>query len=242
MNEVPINKSFTDLIVIEGSDGSGKKTQSQKLYEYIDQNTSAYVQYLDFPDYESETGKLISAMLRGDFGEDAKNLNAYFTSPMYGLDRYREINQRWSKAGKHPYNVGICNRYTPSNLIHQGARLNMDQLVKYWAWLDDFEYTRLGIPRPAAVIYLNVPFEIANENVRKRAEANNITLDINEQLEYMKLVDDNVKRLRSLVDWKFIECVDESGKMRDRDEIFKEILNTLYNCNNLDYNHLYFTY
>lgn len=242
MNEVPINKSFTDLIVVEGSDGSGKKTQSQKLYEYIDQKTSASVQYLDFPDYESETGKLISAMLRGDFGADAKSLNAYFTSPMYGLDRYREINQRWIKAGRHTYNVGICNRYTPSNLIHQGARLNMDQLVKYWAWLDDFEYTRLGIPRPAAVIYLNVPFEIANENVRKRAEENHITLDINEQLEYMKLVDDNVKRLRSLVDWKFIECVDENGKMRDRDEIFKEILNTLYTCHSLEYNHLYFTY
>ena len=225
-----MNSLFTNIIVIEGSDGSGKKTQSEMLLDYICHSSNVSAHLLDFPDYKSDTGKLVTSMLSGTFGKDAKELNPYFTSPMYSLDRYQYFKQFMDhKKTINPIRFGICNRYTQSNLIHQGARLSASDLVEYWNWLYDFEYGKLHLPRPKVVIYLDVPYQISRENILKRAEETGNSIDINESVEYLHMVSENVQRLRKIVDWAFISCVDESGAMRSREDIHNDIKVILYN-------------
>ena len=222
---------FTDLIVIEGSDGSGKKTQSELLRDYISNETTANVKLLDFPDYESDTGHLIGAMLSGKFCDDAADLNPYFTSPMYSLDRYQYFNKLVREDPYQKTAIGICNRYTDSNLIHQGCRLQGRELVDYWNWLYEFEYNYLGIPRPSIVLYLDLPFEVSYQNVVDRAKENGITTDINEQESYMKMVYDHVHRIHTIAGWHMIDCFDHhSNKMRTREEIHEEIKCKLYHA------------
>lgn len=218
------DNDILDIIVIEGSDGSGKKTQSEILLDYINHYTNYRGKLWDFPDYQSETGKLISSMLQGKFGTDAKTLNAYFTSPMYSLDRYRYT----SELNPEDYgddSIVICNRYTMSNLIHQGARLSDDALRDYQSWLYDYEFNRLELPIPSLTVFLYIPYEVCYENMMRRYEDNTDKLDINEQKEYLKLVDDNIKRLRAnCIDWAFVDCIDEStGNMYSIDTISKKI-------------------
>lgn len=227
-----INDKFVqDLIVIEGSDGSGKKTQSEILRQYIDTHTHYKAKLWDFPDYQSETGRLISDMLHGKFGTDAKELNAYFTSPMYSLDRYRYIH----KENPEDYDddtIVVCNRYTMSNVIHQGARLSDEEIREYIMWLYDYEFDKLMIPMPSITVFLYVPYEVSYSNMMKRYEGKLDKLDINEQKEYLKLVDDNVKRLRKLMDeWYFIDCIDGStGNMFDMNTIAAIIREQIGSC------------
>lgn len=217
--------NLKDIIVIEGSDGSGKRTQSNILLDYINTHTKYKGRMWDFPDYESETGRLIYDMLHGKFGTDAKTLNAYFTSPMYSLDRYRYI----SKLNPEEYgddSIVVCNRYTMSNLIHQGARLSSEDFRSYHEWLYDYEFNRLHIPLPSLTIFLYVPYEVAYENMMRRYEGHTDKLDINEQKDYLKLVDENIKRLRDeCFEWAFINCVENyaTGSMYSIDNIAAKI-------------------
>ena len=224
--------AFKDLIVIEGSDGSGKKTKSEILLDYIHKNSSAHATILDFPDYDSDTGRLIGAMLSGRFGDDASELNPYFTSPMYALDRYQYLDRYIRNEKFWPNTIGICNRYVDSNIIHQGCRLTGSDLVEYWNWLYDFEFNKLGIPRPSIVIYLDLPFEVSYTNVVNRAKENGITTDIIEQRDYMEMVYTHVHKIATITGWKMIDCYDkELNNMKPREEIAKEIRKTLYHTN-----------
>ena len=237
-----MKRLFTDLVVIEGSDGSGKKTQSTILIRQLKQYTNNAI-LLDFPDYDSKTGKLVKSMLDGEFSNKAEDLNAYFTSPMYSIDRYQYLKRmclNYSNGYRTNYPIAIANRYTQSNLIHQGARLFADDLIEYWNWLYDFEYNKLCIKKPSVVVYLYLPYEKCFEMIHHRAEEENTTIDINETKEYLALVDDNIKRLRHIVDWKFVECLNENGEMKSAGEINREIRAILSDPDNgLVYNKLF---
>lgn len=228
---------FDFLIVIDGTDGSGKATQSKMLYDWLVRNRAAYqkahckgqcwdasdILYLDFPDYQSQTGKLVKHMLDGHYGE-AKVLNPYFTSPMYALDRFALMRNMLVENGRMNTHIGVANRYTISNIIHQGARLkNSTDFIKYWAWEEDFEFNKLGLPKPNCVIHLNVPCNVAHRNVEKRAKETGAQIDINETAEYMALVDANLDRIRPTGALHSIACTDDKGEMRPIEDIQKDI-------------------
>ena len=218
----------TKFIVIEGSDGSGKTTQAKALLDAFNkENGPKFATLLDFPDYQSSTGKLISSMLSGEFGTDAKDLNSYFTSPMYSIDRYRYYRE-YTKKGEY-YSVAISNRYTMSNLIHQGARIkDRDKLIEYWHWLYDFEFNKLGLPKPDDVIFLYIPWEVSLENIQKRNAMEGKPIDINEAADYLQLVDDNIHRIIEITGWKLIHCYDGwNGKMDPQDDITNNIISYL---------------
>ena len=225
-----------NLVVIEGSDGSGKTTQANMLMDKLKSYNKNAARIIDFPDYESDTGKVISNMLNGDYGANPATLNPYFTSPMYSLDRYR-----YMKCGLNDdkfTHITIANRYTMSNLIHQGARIkDTKEFIEYWNWLYDFEFGKLNLYKPDSVIFLYVPFEVCYENVRKRAEEEGKKIDINESYEYLKLVDENINILRDISGWHFISCYDGwNGVMDSRETIHKEIFDYLCKHNNAVYN------
>ena len=116
------------LVIIEGTDGSGKQTQSQLLNERL-YNEGIKVKKISFPDYDSPSSSLVKMYLNGDFGKDAQSVNAYAASSFYGVDRYASFKTKWAKEYENGY-VIISDRYTTSNIVHQASKI------------DDFEIQR----------------------------------------------------------------------------------------------------
>lgn len=111
------------LIVIEsGSDGSGKATQSQKLFNRLyDENYK--VRKIEFPNYKSNSSALVKMYLNGEFGSNPEDVNAYAASTFYAVDRFASYKTEWEefyKAG----DIIIADRYTTSNMVHQASKIN----------------------------------------------------------------------------------------------------------------------
>ena len=240
---INLNDFIDNLIVIEGSDGSGKTVQTALLADAINrQMGKGFAKILNFPDYDSQTGQLVQSMLTGKYGGDAKDLNPYFTSPMYSIDRYQYF-QKLKNENDHIH-IAICNRYTMSNLIHQGARISdTNDFISYWNWLYDFEFNKLGLPKPNTVIYLWLPSSVSVSNINRRNKETNRIIDINETEEYLSLVEENVNRIRGITDWDFIYCTDfnEETHMLSPMRIHSSIIDLLKRTN-LDMKSVLFNY
>ncbi len=144
------------LIVIEGSDGSGKATQTKKLYDkLVKQNKK--VKKVEFPNYKSESSALIKMYLSGEFGKNPDSVNPYASSTFYAVDRFASYKKDWEefylKGG-----IIIADRYTTSNMIHQAAKIKEVQAKdKFLNWLWDFEFEKFNLPVPDCVIFLDMP-------------------------------------------------------------------------------------
>ena len=173
------------LIVFEGTDGSGKATQSRLLCEELTRRGIPF-RKLEFPRYQEESSALIRLYLGGAFGDKPGDVNAYAASVFYSVDRYASYKQDWGKY----YEAGgllIADRYTTSNAVHQGAKLPDEELPAFFEWLYDFEYVKLGLPKPDLVIYLDVDVETSLRRMKHRQEKTHTSADIHEKdIEYLK--------------------------------------------------------
>lgn len=153
------------LIVLEGSDGSGKGTQFNLLSERL--KAAGYdVAVFDFPRYEHESSYFVRQYLNGKFGP-ATEISPFTASLFYALDRYEaaiDIRAELA-AGK----VVLCNRYVGSNMAHQGAKFS-DPVEQrgFFVWEDNLEYEMLNIPRPNMNLFLRVPAEVSQELIAKK--------------------------------------------------------------------------
>ena len=157
------------LIVFEGTDGSGKATQSRLLFERL-QREGTDCQKLDFPRYGNPAAAPLEMYLRGAFGTHPDDVNAYAASTFFAVDRYASYKQDWGKY----YEAGgllIADRYTTSNAVHQAGKLPDGEREKYLDWLFGFEYGLLGLPEPSLVFYLDVPTELTERLMRERERA-----------------------------------------------------------------------
>lgn len=139
------------LIVIEGLDGSGKGTQAKLLYDYALSRGRA--RQVTFPDYGSPSSSLVKMYLKGDFGKEAGDVNAYAASAFYAVDRFASYRMKW----KDDYASGvpiISDRYVTSNIVYQLSKLPKTEWKAFVSWLEDLEYEKFGLPRPDRVIYL----------------------------------------------------------------------------------------
>lgn len=154
------------LIVIDGTDGSGKATQVGKLKERL-VNEGYKVQSLDFPRYyDNFFGKFIGEALKGDYGNWAK-IHPKLASIAYAADRYESSQQiqQWLDQGS----IVILDRYVSSNQIHQGGKIDDEnERREFMQWLDTMEHEVFGIPRPDAILYLDVSVEITQELLVKK--------------------------------------------------------------------------
>lgn len=156
------------LIIIEGGDGSGKATQSERLTRRLLTEGFPALR-ITFPDYESASSALIKMYLGGEFGEDPEAVSPYVASTFYTVDRYASFCKAWGNAYKNGTCI-IADRYTTSNLVHQGAKIaDKDERYKYYRWLQEFEYQTFGLPKPDAVIFLDVPPSISKQLMMERA-------------------------------------------------------------------------
>lgn len=154
------------LIVIDGIDGSGKATQVNLLKNHL-LKEGVKVKTIDFPRYgENFFGTLLGECLAGRRG-DFIGVDSHIASVLYAADRFESSKtiEKWLKQG---YTV-IADRYVSANQIHQGGKIeNASDRKKFLAWLDTMEHGIFGIPRPDLVIYLDVPFEVSREWLKKK--------------------------------------------------------------------------
>ena len=143
------------LIVIEGTDGSGKSTQFKLLTQRLQAQQQDF-RRLVFPRYSEPSSALIRMYLGGEFGTKPADVNAYAASAFYAVDRYASYKQDWG----HWYEDGglvLSDRYTTSNAVHQASKEPPEVRPAFLKWLYEFEYDKLGLPRPDLTIYLDVP-------------------------------------------------------------------------------------
>lgn len=149
------------LIVLDGTDGSGKATQTKLLLARL-KKEGYKVQTLDFPQYEKNFfGAFIGECLAGEHG-DFVSTDPYIASTLYAADRFESKNTitRWLQLGV----TVILDRYVSSNQIHQGGKItDSKKRKKFLEWLEKMEYEVFGIPRPDGIIYLDVPVDVSQK-------------------------------------------------------------------------------
>ena len=209
------------LIVIEGSDGSGKATQTKKLFQRLT-SQGQRVEQISFPDYDSDSSALIKMYLNGNFGLHAEDVDAYAASTFYAVDRYASFKMKWKKYFDDG-EIILADRYTTSNMIHQAVKIN-DEVERniFLNWLEDFEYEKLKLPRPDKIIFLDMPPSISEKFLIERKQS-----DIHEKdFEYLRRCYQMYKEVAKKFNWITINC-SEKNNPRDVDDIHEEIYNAL---------------
>ena len=216
------------LIVIEGTDGSGKSTQFRLLTQRVEEEGREF-RKLVFPQYAEESSALIRMYLGGQFGDKPSDVNAYAASAFYAVDRYASYKKVW---GEWYENGGLVlsDRYTTSNAVHQASKEPEETRGEFLQWLYEFEYDKLGLPRPDLTIYLDVPTEYTEKLMRTREAATGTSADIHEQdLSYLATCRKMGKTAAEFYSWTVIDCVRE-GKMRSIEDIHEEIYSHVKAC------------
>lgn len=216
------------LIVIEGTDGSGKSTQFQKLYEHL-QADGVPFEHIVFPRYKEESSALIRMYLGGQFGDNPADVNAYAASSFYAVDRYASYKMDWGKWYEEGGLV-LSDRYTTSNAVHQASKEPEEKQGEFLKWLYDFEYDKLGLPRPDLTIYLDVPTDFTEKLLRSREADTNTTADIHEKdMAYLATCRKTGRKAAQFYDWTLIQCV-KDGQMRSIEDIHEEIYTHVKKC------------
>ncbi|MGL5124287.1 MAG: dTMP kinase [Fusobacteriaceae bacterium] len=213
------------IIVIEGTDSSGKETQSERLEKNLI-SLGINVKKISFPNYKSPACEPVKMYLAGEFGIEPGKINPYPISMMYAIDRYASFKQDWGKFYEEG-GIIVTDRYTTSNMVHQASKIdNKNEKIKYLNWLEDLEYNKVEIPKPDMVIFLNMPTEFAEKLMitRKNKITGENKKDIHEQnLSYLKKSHENACEISKIKGWKEVLCV--NGKeIKTIDEISEEIL------------------
>lgn len=213
------------LIVLEGTDGSGKATQTRLLCQELDKRGVPYKK-LEFPRYSEESSAPIRLYLNGAFGSHPGDVNAFAASTFFAVDRYASFKQDWGKF----YETGglvIADRYTTSNAVHQTSKLPQEERKAFLDWLFHFEYQLMGLPEPTRVIYLDVPTELTESMMRKREAATDTHADIHEQDEdYLRRCRENANFVMDYCGWTKIDCA-KDGALRTVDDIHGEVMEKL---------------
>ena len=216
------------LIVIEGTDGSGKSTQFKRLTEHLAADLQEF-KTLVFPRYSEPSSALIRMYLGGEFGTKPSDVNAYAASAFYAVDRYASYKQDW---GQWYENGGliVSDRYTTSNAVHQTSKEPKEKQPDFLKWLYELEYERLGLPRPDLTIYLDVPTDFTEKLLRGREAATNTHADIHEKdMQYLATCRETGRAAAAFYGWTVIECV-KDGRMRSIEDIHEEIYRHVRHC------------
>ena len=215
------------FIVIEGTDCSGKETQSKLLVEKLTKMGYKAIR-LTFPKYDSPTGRIVGGPYLGKkeicdcwFPEGAVNLDPKVASLYYAADR--KYNEKEIKKYLEEDYFVICDRYVSSNMAHQGSKITSDEeRFHMYEWIDKLEFWLLNLPKPDKTIFLHVPYTYALELKKNRT-----SLDEHEMNEeHLKNSEVAYIELSEMYNWKHINCI-ENDHIRTIEDINKEIISCL---------------
>jgi len=213
------------LIVLEGLDGSGKSTQLKLLHENL-KKMGIDCQTVSFPDYNNPSSTLVKMYLNGDFGNNPNDVNAFAASVFYTVDRYASFKSKWDPYYTNGGTV-IAGRYTTSNAVHQASKLEPDKWEDFLSWLYDFEYNKIGIPKPDKVIFLDMPIDVSQKLLSKRYKGDETKKDIHESdTEYLDRCRKAAVFTAKYSNWEIISCA-KNGKARTIKAIAKDVLNSV---------------
>lgn len=218
------------IVVIEGTDYSGKTTQYEMLRARLEKE-GRKVGNESFPVYGDESSIFVRRYLQEEYGKEAKEINSRLASLFYGLDRYDSYKRgEWGEI----YDTGgdiLFARYTTSNILHQTSKIKTKEGCKeYIEWLEDMEYNIMGIPRPDLVILLDMPPRQREKLKQKRDKelggkaSSGGTKDIHEK--DSKHLDESyavAKEVAKELGWYILECEDSKGRLRTEEDIHEEI-------------------
>ena len=212
------------IIVIEGTDCSGKETQAKLLEKKLNDLGKKSINF-SFPMYDTPTGKIVGGSYLGKkeigeslFKEGAINVDPYVGCLYYAADRKYNMKIIQEYLEKDYY--VILDRYTTSNLAHQGSKISdKDERFNMYQWIDKLEYWLLKLPKPDKTIFLHVPIEYTKELRKNRKSLDNHELSD----EYLKGAEESYLELQELYNWDKIECV-KDNKLRSIDDISNEVL------------------
>ncbi len=216
------------LIVIEGTDGSGKSTQFRLLTERLAQEQTPFRKIV-FPRYDQPSSSLIRMYLGGEFGTKPSDVNGYAASAFYAVDRFASYKQDWGQY----YEAGgliLSDRYTTSNAVHQAVKEPPENRGEFLGWLYEFEYEKLGLPRPDLTVYLDVPTDFTERLLRHREADTNTKADIHEKdMQYLSSCREAGRAAAQFYHWTVIQCT-RDGAMRSIEDIHEEIYRHVKAC------------
>lgn len=197
------------LIVLEGTDGSGKGTQTEILAAALrEKGTPLHV--LSFPDYESDSSAAVRMYLSGCISSDPDEVNPYAASSFFAVDRYISFKTKWEQDWLSD-GVILCNRYTTSNITHQMEKLPSSEWNTFADWLCDYEYNKLKLPRPDLVLYLDMHEDLCQGLLEKRYAGNTDKKDIHERdTAYLSRCRSAALCAAERLGWQIIRCFEEA--------------------------------
>ncbi len=216
------------LIVIEGTDGSGKSTQFRLLSQRLEREGRDF-RHIVFPRYDQPSSALLKMYLNGDFGFDPASVNPYAASAFYAVDRFCSYRLDWGEYYRGGGMV-LSDRYTTSNAVHQAVKVTGQERQTFLEWLYDFEYRRLELPRPDLTLYLDVPTAFTEKLLRRREADTHTHADIHEQDgTYLAACRECGREAAGYYGWTVVECV-KNGAMRSVEDIHREIYSHVLTC------------
>lgn len=212
------------LIVIEGTDCSGKETQTKKLVKRLENENRKVIRF-SFPNYDSPTGKIIGGPYLGKpsisntWFDNPITLDPKIASLYYAADRRYHLNI--IKKYLNDDYVVILDRYTPSNMAHQGCKLETKKEREgLYKWIEKLEYELLELPKPDIIFFLHMPVHYIQELRKNRNE-----LDVHElNKKYLEDAEQTYLELAKLYKYKTISCI-KNSRIKSIDEIHEEIYN-----------------
>ena len=213
------------LVVFEGIDGSGKSTQFDLLCARYTAENRDFMR-LRFPRYDNPSSALIRMYLGGEFGEAPDAVNAYAASSFFAVDRIASFLQEW----RDYYESGglvLTDRYSTSNAIHQGAKLDARRREHFFKWLYDYEFCLLGLPAPDVVLYMDIDADRAARRLARRQAEAGTTGDIHERdTEYLECCSQSGRQAAEQFGWRSVKCF-EGELERSEDDVHREIYTIL---------------
>ena len=198
---------MTKLIIIEGLDGCGKSTQTALLEDYLKAQNVNYKK-IKLPDYDSPSSTLVKMYLGGEFGKNPSDVNAYAAGAFYAVDRFASYKQGWEADYKSGTLI-LADRYATSTSIYQMEKISEDKWDEYLDWSADFEYNKIGIPKPDMVIYLDMPIEISQRLMTSRYNGNEEKKDVHEaDVEFLNKCRKSALYAAKKQGWIVIPCSD----------------------------------
>ncbi len=213
---------MSKLIIIEGLDGSGKSTQVARLHAFLEEKGEK-VRQIKLPDYEHPSSTLVKMYLAGEFGKNARDVNAYAASLLYTVDRFASFRQYWQDDYESD-TVILADRYATSNAVHQMVKLPRSEWEAFLSWSEDLEYKKVGIPKPDLVIFLDMPVEVSQKLMTQRYQGDEVKKDVHEaDVAYLNACRETAYYTAEKQGWHIIHCGTENGTPRSINDIHNEI-------------------
>lgn len=213
------------LVVLEGTDGSGKGTQLGLLVSYLKEHAIPFAT-VDFPRYtESFFGELAGTMLMGELGL-IENIPPKLAVLPFACDRWliKKDIDAWLGQGK----LVVANRYTASSAVYHAARMPQGEQMAFVDWVFKLEQEVIGLPKEDITIFLRTPLAISQSLIHNREKEEGKKKDMYEKdVAMLGVVETLYDKLRlERATWKTIECA-TGNTMRPAEDIHKEVLDVL---------------